>query len=60
MDALIRQANKRVQLEVANTPETRTHGEKEEEKRGKKRHHFLKRKRRQDMSASNRTKAGYT
>ena len=37
---------------------------KERERRGKERktkqQHFLKRKRRQEMSASNETKAGYT
>ena len=39
----------------------RTHGGKEEEKREKRSNkHFLKRKRRQEMSASNETKAGYT
>ena len=48
---------------MANKPEIkrkekeRTHGGKEEEKRKTK--HFLKRKRRQEMSASNETKAGY-
>ena len=40
----------------------RTHGGKEGEKREreKQQQHFLKRKRRQDVSASNGTKAGYT
>ena len=52
---------------MANKPKIkkdkkRTHGEKEGEKRERKQkqHHFLKRKRRQVMSASNGTKAGYT
>ena len=48
---------------MANKPEIknkeRTHGGKEEEKRKTKQKHFLKRKRRQEMSASNGTKAGY-
>ena len=49
---------------MANKPkikktEKRTHGEKEGGKRERKQH-FLKRKRRQVMSASNGTKAGYT
>ena len=37
-----------------------THGGKEEEKREKQKLHFLKRMRKQEMSASNETKAGYT
>ena len=39
----------------------RTHGEKKKGKRERKQQqHFVKRKRRQVMSASNGTKAGYT
>ena len=59
MAALIKQANKRVRNgQEAKDKKERTHGEKEVERERKQ--HFLKRKRRQVMSASNRTKAGYT
>ena len=63
MDALIRQANKRVRLEMANKPETRKKEwwkRRGKERKTKHQQHFLKKKRRQDMSASNGTKAGYT
>ena len=66
MAALIRQAHKRVRNGQCETKDQkkkkkkeRTHGEKEGEKE-RKQQHFLKRKRRQVMSASNGTKAGYT
>ena len=36
------------------------HGEKEGKRERKQQQHFLKRKRKQVMSASNGTKAGYT
>ena len=54
MAALIKQANKRVRNgQEAKDKKERTHGERERE-------NFLKRKKRQVMSASNGTKAGYT
>ena len=60
MAALIRQANKRVRNgQQTKDKKERTHDEKEG-KRERKQQHFLKRKRRQVMSASNGTKAGYT
>ena len=49
--------------EMANKPnikDERSHGEKEGERERKQQQHFVKRKRRQVMSASNGTKAGYT
>ena len=51
--------------EMANEPKIEKRKEKREEKKKAKRErkqqqHFLKRKRRQVMSASNRTKTGYT
>ena len=54
MAALIRQAK------MANKPKIKKkiHGEKEGGK-GKRQQHFVKRKRRQVMSASNGTEAGY-
>jgi len=53
MAALIKQANKRVRNgQEAKDKKERTHGERERE--------FRKRKKRQVMSASNGTKAGYT
>ena len=63
MDALIRQADKRVRLEMASKPETRKNAwwkRRGKERKTKQQQHFLIRKRRQDMSASNGTKAGYT
>ena len=62
MAALIRQANKQVRLEMAIKPKTKKKERMVEKKRKRERkqQHFLKRKRRQDMPASNGTKAGYT
>ena len=60
MDALIRQANKWVRHEMANKPETRKNAQWKRRGKDREKQHFLKRKRRQDMSASNGTKAGYT
>ena len=63
MDAIIRQANKGVRLEMANKPETKKKErmvEKIRKREREKQQHFLKRKSRQVMSASNGTKAGYT
>ena len=66
MAALIKQANKRVRngqyardlkKKKKEKKKERTHGRKEEKKQQQQ--HFLKRKR-QEMSASNETKAGYT
>ena len=63
MAALNRQANSG--YESANKPKIKrkkkkrkTYGGREERENSNK--HFLKRKRRQEMSASNVTKAGYT
>ena len=72
MAALIRQANKRVRNTKEEEKKTTTnkqqqqtnkqmHGGKEEERETKtKQKHFLKRKWKQEMSAGNGTKAGYT
>ena len=63
MAALIRQANSG--YELANKPEIKTKDVWWKRREGKQNSdnnnkHFLKRKRRQEMSASNVTKAGYT
>ena len=64
MAALIRQANSG--YELANKPEIKTKDIWRKRRQGKKKtttttnKHFLKRKRKQEMSASNVTKAGYT
>ena len=64
MAALIRQANKRVRNGQSNKPEIKTKKKErmveKKRKRERNKKHFLKRKRRQEMSASNETKAGYT
>ena len=62
MAALIRQANSG--YELANKPETKTKDVWWKRREGKQNNdnnnkHFLKRKMRQEMSASNVTKAGY-
>ena len=60
MAALIRQANSG--YELANKPKIKTKDvwwKRRERKQNNKNKHFLKRKRRQEMSASNVTKAGY-
>ena len=62
MAALIRQANSG--YELANRPKTKTKDvwwkRRERKQNSDNNKHFLKRKRRQEMSASNVTKAGYT
>ena len=63
MAALIRQANSG--YELANKPKTKTKDVRWKRRERKQNNdnnnkHFLKRKRRQEMSASNVTKAGYT
>ena len=62
MAALIRQANSR--YELANKPKIKTKDVRWKRRERKQNNdsnnkHFLKRKRRQEMSASNVTKAGY-
>ena len=60
MAALIRHANSG--YELANKPKTKTKDvwwKRRERKQNNDNKHFLKRKRRQEMSASNVTKAGY-
>ena len=60
MAALIRQANSGYKL--ANKPKTKTKDvwwKRRERKQNDNNKHFLKRKRRQEMSVSNVTKAGY-
>ena len=58
MAALIRQANSRYDLANKRKIKKKERMVKKE-KRERKQQHFLKRKRRQVMSASNGTKAGY-
>ena len=58
MAALIRQAYSG--YELANKPKIKKKERMVKEKNKKQNKHFLKRKRRQEMSASNVTKAGYT
>ena len=61
MAALIRQANSR--YELTNKPKIKTKDvwwKRRERKQNDNNKHFVKRKRRQEMSASNVTKAGYT
>ena len=63
MAALIRQANSG--YELANKPKIKNKiknlmVKKKGERKRKQHQHFLKRRRRQVMSASNGTKAGYT
>ena len=60
MAALIRQANSG--YELANKPKIKTKDVrwKRRERKQNDNKHFLKRKRRQEMSGSNVTKAGYT
>ena len=60
MAALIRQANKRVRNGHKPKIKEKERMVKKEGKRERKQQHFLKSKRRQVMSASNETKAGYT
>ena len=61
MAALIRQANSG--YELTNKPKIKTKDvwwKRRERKQNDNNKHFVKRKRRQEMSASNVTKAGYT
>ena len=60
MAALIRQANSRYELTNKQKIKTKDVWWKRRERKQNDNKHFLKRKRRQEMSASNVTKAGYT
>ena len=63
MAALIGQANKRVRRDKKQQQKTTTKKrivKRIGKERKTKEQHFLKRKRRQEMSASDETKAGYT
>ena len=61
MAALIRQANKRVRNGQCETRDKKKERMvKKKGKRDRNQQHFLKRNRRQVMSASNGTKAGYS